>query len=42
MLSGASEIEIDEMGRILITDPLKKYAQLEKSIVVGWSVMRTI
>ena len=34
MLSGASEIEIDEMGRILITDPLKKYAQLEKSIVV--------
>ena len=34
MLSGASEIEIDEMGRILIPDPLKKYAKLEKSVVV--------
>jgi MraZ protein len=34
MLSGASEIEIDEMGRILIPDPLKKYAKLGKSIVV--------
>ncbi len=34
ILSGASEIEIDEMGRILIPDPLKKYAKLGKSIVV--------
>ena len=34
VLSGASEIEIDEMGRILIPDPLKKYAKLGKSIVV--------
>ena len=34
MLSGASEIEIDEMGRILIPDSLKKYAKLRKSIVV--------
>jgi len=34
MLSGASEIEIDEMGRILIPDPLKKYAKLRKSIVI--------
>ena len=34
MLSGASEIEIDDMGRILIPDSLKKYAKLEKSIVV--------
>lgn len=34
MLSGASEIEIDEMGRVLIPEPLKKYAKLEKSIVV--------
>ncbi len=34
ILSGASEIEIDEMGRVLIPDPLKKYAKLEKSIVI--------
>lgn len=34
VLSGASEMEIDEMGRILIPDPLKKYAKLGKSIVV--------
>jgi len=34
MLSGASEIEIDEIGRILIPDSLKKYAKLGKSIVV--------
>lgn len=34
MLSGAFEIEIDDMGRILIPDTLKKYAKFEKSIVV--------
>ncbi len=34
MLSGACEIEIDEMGRVLIPESLKKYAKLEKSIVV--------
>lgn len=34
MLSGASEIEIDDMGRILIPDILKKYAKFEKSVVV--------
>ena len=34
ILSGASEIEIDEMGRILIPVPLKKYAKLGKSIVI--------
>lgn len=34
MLSGANEIEIDDMGRILVSDPLKKYAKLQKSIVV--------
>ncbi|MBI4920028.1 division/cell wall cluster transcriptional repressor MraZ [Candidatus Azambacteria bacterium] len=34
MLSGASEVEIDEMGRVLIPDSLKNYAGLEKSIVV--------
>lgn len=34
MLSGASEIEIDDVGRILIPDNLKKYAKFEKSVVV--------
>lgn len=34
MLSGAGEIEIDEMGRVLVPDSLKKYAHLEKSAVV--------
>jgi MraZ protein len=34
MLSGASEVEIDDMGRILITDNLKKYAKLLKSAIV--------
>mgnify|MGYP001566862834 CR=1 FL=1 len=34
MLSGASEIEIDDMGRILIPESLKKYAKFEKSLVV--------
>lgn len=34
MLSGASEIEIDDMGRILIPENLKKYAEFEKSIIV--------
>lgn len=34
ILSGASEIEIDDMGRVLIPDVLKKYAKFEKSIVV--------
>lgn len=34
MLSGASEVLIDEMGRVLIPDILKKYAQFEKSVVV--------
>lgn len=34
ILSGASEIEIDDMGRVLIPEPLKKYAKLEKSIIV--------
>lgn len=34
ILSGASEIETDDMGRALIPDVLKKYARLEKSIVI--------
>jgi len=35
MLSGASEVEFDGLGRILIPDYLKKYAGLEKSVVVA-------
>ncbi|MDP2638920.1 MAG: division/cell wall cluster transcriptional repressor MraZ [Candidatus Azambacteria bacterium] len=34
MLSGASEIEIDEAGRVLIPDSLKKYSGIEKSVVI--------
>ncbi len=34
MLSGASEIDIDDMGRVLIASPLRKYANLEKSVVI--------
>ena len=34
MLSGASEIEIDGLGRVLIAEPLRKYAQLLKNIVI--------
>lgn len=34
MLSSASEIEIDNMGRALIPDVLKKYAKLDKSVII--------
>ena len=34
ILSGASEIEIDDLGRILIVEPLRKYAQLLKNIII--------
>ena len=34
ILSGASEIDIDEMGRVLIPEPLKKYSGLKKEIVI--------
>lgn len=34
MLSGANDVEIDEMGRILIPESLKKYAVLKKEIVI--------
>ena len=34
ILSGASEIEIDEMGRVLIPEPLKKYSNLKKEVVI--------
>ena len=34
MLSGAFEIEIDDMGRVLIPEPLKKYSNLKKEVVI--------
>lgn len=35
MLAGASEAEIDKQGRVLVPDYLKKYAQLEKNIIIA-------
>ncbi len=34
MLAGAMEVSIDNQGRILIPDYLKKYAQLKKKVVL--------
>jgi MraZ protein len=34
MLSGASDVEFDAQGRILIPEPLRRYAQLSKKAVV--------
>ena len=34
-LSGAVEVEFDSLGRILIPDVLKKYASLNKSVVIA-------
>lgn len=34
-LSGATEVEFDSLGRILVPEHLKKYADLKKSIVVA-------
>ena len=34
-LSGAVEVEFDSLGRILIPDNLKKFASLNKSIVIA-------
>ena len=34
MLSGAVDVSLDKLGRILIPDYLKKYAALEKEVVV--------
>lgn len=34
--SGATDVEIDSLGRILLTDPLKEFAGLkDKAVVVG-------
>ncbi len=35
MLAGASEVQIDKQGRILIPDYLRKYAQLRKEIIIA-------
>jgi MraZ protein len=34
MLAGAMEVTIDKLGRILIPEYLKKYANLKKSVVI--------
>jgi len=34
ILSGACEIEIDEMGRALIPEPLKKYSGITKEVII--------
>jgi MraZ protein len=35
MLTGAMEVEIDNLGRILIPDYLKEYAKLKKRVVIA-------
>lgn len=34
-LSGASEVETDQLGRILVPDNLKEYAGLRKTIIIA-------
>jgi len=34
MLSGASEVDLDKLGRILVPDFLKDYASLKKSVAI--------
>lgn len=34
ILSGASEVELDNLGRVLIPEHLKKYASLKKSVAI--------
>jgi MraZ protein len=35
MLAGAVDVEVDAQGRVLIPDYLKKYAGLEKNVVIA-------
>jgi MraZ protein len=35
MLTGAMEVELDNLGRILIPDYLKEYAELKKKVIVA-------
>ncbi|MEK7151486.1 MAG: division/cell wall cluster transcriptional repressor MraZ [Patescibacteria group bacterium] len=35
LLSGASEVEMDQLGRILIPDFLKNYASLKKTAIIA-------
>jgi MraZ protein len=35
MLAGASEVDLDTLGRILVPDYLKEYAQLKKNVVIA-------
>jgi MraZ protein len=35
MLTGAMEVELDNLGRILIPDYLKEYAKLKKKVVIA-------
>ena len=35
LLSGASEVDLDQLGRVLVPDYLKNYAGLKKKIVVA-------
>lgn len=35
MLAGASDVELDNQGRILIPDYLRKYAGLQKAVIVA-------
>ena len=35
MLTGAMEVNIDNLGRILVPDYLKEYASLKKSVIIA-------
>lgn len=35
ILAGASETDLDSLGRILVPDYLKNYAQLKKSVIIA-------
>jgi MraZ protein len=34
MLAGASETKLDSQGRMLVTDFLKQFANIEKNVVI--------